>query len=44
MTGESEAVVESDVIYADGLRPLRWNVFRPAAAGKKAAVLLYHGG
>ena len=45
MTDDAEAIAERDVIYADGARPLRWNIFRPtAAAGKTPAVLLYHGG
>ena len=45
MTDDAEVDVERDVVYADGVRPLRWNIFRPtAAAGKAPAVLLYHGG
>jgi acetyl esterase/lipase len=45
MTDDAKIDVERDVIYADGARPLRWNVFRPASAsGKAPAVLLYHGG
>jgi acetyl esterase/lipase len=45
MTDNAEAAAERDVIYADVARPLRWNIFRPAAAAEKApAVLLYHGG
>lgn len=45
MTNDAEVVAERDQIYADGVRTLRWNIFRPAAAAAKApAVLLYHGG
>jgi acetyl esterase/lipase len=45
MADHAEVTVERDAIYADGVRPLRWNIFRPAAAARNApAVLLYHGG
>jgi acetyl esterase/lipase len=45
MTDEADIIVERDVIYAEGARPLRWNIFRPIAAEEKSpAVLLYHGG
>jgi len=44
MADEVEVVVERDVVYATGTRPLRWNVFRPSGAARNAAVLLYHGG
>ena len=41
----AEVIAERDVVYAEGKRSLRWNIFRPAsAAGKAPAVLLYHGG
>jgi acetyl esterase/lipase len=40
----SGIIIERDVVYADGARPLRWNIFRPAAADNAPAVLLYHGG
>lgn len=42
---DAEIAVKRDEIYADGARPLRWNVFRPAeSSGLAPAVLLYHGG
>ena len=42
---KGKVVVERDVVYAEGERPLRWNIFRPAVtSGKTPAVLLYHGG
>ncbi len=45
MIDEAEVVAECDVVYASEGRPLRWNIFRPAAATRTApAVLLYHGG
>lgn len=45
MSEDAEVAAECDLIYADGARPLRWNIFRPAAAaGNAPAVLLYHGG
>jgi acetyl esterase/lipase len=45
MTDYAEIAVERDAIYADGVRPLRWNIFRPAATAVNApAVLVYHGG
>ncbi len=45
MTDQADVVAERDVVYAEGARPLRWNVFRPSAPARDApAVLLYHGG
>jgi len=45
MSNAAEVVVERDVVYAGGERPLRWNVFRPAASADGAPVaLLLHGG
>jgi len=45
MTDDAEVDVERDMVYASGVRPLCWNIFRPAAAaGKAPAVLLFHGG
>jgi acetyl esterase/lipase len=45
MPEDVRVVAKRDVVYADGARPLRWNIFYPAAAACKApAVLLYHGG
>lgn len=45
MTEEAEVVVERDVVYAEGARPLRWDIVRPASLATPApAVLLYHGG
>jgi acetyl esterase/lipase len=45
MTNDVEAVAECDQVYADGARPLRWNIFHsPMASGKAPAALLYHGG
>ena len=45
MTDASDIVAKRDIVYADGERPLRWNVFRPAAAQDDApVVLLLHGG
>ena len=45
MSNAADIVVERDVVYADGERPLLWNVFRPAAAADGAPVaLLLHGG
>jgi acetyl esterase/lipase len=42
---DADVIVERDVVYVDAARPLRWNIFRPAAAtGITPAVLLYHGG
>ena len=45
MTNPAEIVAERDLVYAGGERPLRWNVFRPAAPADGAPVaLLIHGG
>ena len=45
MTDAAEVVAERDVVYAGGERPLRWNVFRPAApSGDAPVALLLHGG
>ena len=45
MSNTADIAVERDVVYADGARPLLWNIFRPAAAADGApAVLLFHGG
>ncbi len=45
MAENAGVIVELDAIYAGNARPLRWNIFRPAAGmGKAPAVLLYHGG
>jgi acetyl esterase/lipase len=45
MIDPADVVTELDLIYADGGRPLRWNVFRPAAQADDApVVLLLHGG
>ena len=45
MTEDARVNSERDIVYADGVRPLRWNIFRPdGASGKAPAVLLYHGG
>jgi acetyl esterase/lipase len=45
MAGAAEIGIERDVVYAEVGRPLRWNVFRPAAAPAGApGVLLLHGG
>jgi acetyl esterase/lipase len=45
MIDDVDIVAERNVVYADGERRLRWNIFRAAAAaGKAPAVLLYHGG
>jgi acetyl esterase/lipase len=45
MIDDVEIVDERDAVYADGERPLRWNIFRAAeTVGKAPAVLLYHGG
>ena len=45
MTNTADIVVQRDVIYAEGERPLRWNIFRPSAAADDASVvLLVHGG
>jgi len=45
MTENAEIVAECDIVYADKVRPLRWNIFRSiATTGKAPAVLLYHGG
>ncbi len=45
MTDAADVAAELDVVYAGGDRPLRWNIFRPAAAPDDApVVLLLHGG
>ncbi|MDI9612815.1 MAG: alpha/beta hydrolase [Acidobacteriota bacterium] len=45
MADAAEIVVERDAVYAEVGRPLRWNVFRPAAAVAGApGILVYHGG
>jgi acetyl esterase/lipase len=45
MADDFEILVEYDAVYAHVSRPLRWNIFRSAAASATApAVLLYHGG
>jgi acetyl esterase/lipase len=45
MPEEIRVDCERDVIYAEGARPLRWNIFRSAkTSGKAPAMLLYHGG
>lgn len=45
MIEDAKVDSERDVVYADGERPLRWNIFRPAeSSGRAPAVLLYHGG
>jgi acetyl esterase/lipase len=45
MIADVDVVAERDVAYAGEDRPLRWNIFRAAAAaGRAPAVMLYHGG
>lgn len=45
MVSNTATVVETDVVYAGGERPLRWNIYRPASIAKTSpVVLVFHGG
>ncbi len=45
MSEQADIAVETDVIFAPGPRPLRWDIYRPAVKAPGSPVtLVYHGG